>query len=590
MSKTNFRFSPRPNDAHRIKWRQWGDEAFKEAKQQDKPVLLSISAVWCHWCHVMDETSYSDDKIIDYINKNFIPVRVDTDQRPDVNERYNMGGWPSTVVLTPGGRILNGATYIPPEALYDFLKETADYYHEHKPDAVYEGKAKDKKGARRKRKVYKPTSRGLLEGVERYVMDNIRSNYDDLYGGFGLAPKFPYTEVLDYLVDEYARTKDDGIYRMLDKTLNNMADGDICDKQQGGFFRYSTARDWSMPHYEKLLEDNAALVDVYLKAYQVMGVVRFKDIAEKTLDYVTSALYDRDLSAFYGSQDADEEFYKLSLEERKRRKQPYIDKNVYVSWNARAVSALFRAWAVLEKEEYKTMALKTLDFLNEECFRQREGYCRYYDGKPHNYNILKEQVYMAMANLDGFQYTGDRKYINKAKEVADIAYSRFYDEEEKVFAGDVPEDQVLKTLGDITQSISDNSFMAWVYVVLNALKGDDKYKKIAGEVIRYFSDMYTDYGIFSTPYVKGFKAYVEGIIHVSVVGDENKSMAKDVLKLYAPDMVVEQLDIVKDSEIIETRGYDRVKIPAAYVCVGTKCMEPAYNTKELLELLTAVYR
>jgi len=125
---SDFHFSPRPNRANEIAWRAWGDEAFREAAGSDKPILLAISAVWCHWCHVMDETSYSDPAVIAGINERYIPIRVDNDERPDVNRRYNLGGWPTTAFLTPDGEILNGATYIPPEAMRTYVAEIADVW------------------------------------------------------------------------------------------------------------------------------------------------------------------------------------------------------------------------------------------------------------------------------------------------------------------------------------------------------------------------------------------------------------------------------------------------------------------------------
>ena len=129
-----FHFSPRPNRAHEIRWRPWSPEAFEEARREDKPILLAISAVWCHWCHVMDETTYSDEQVIRLINERFVPVRVDNDQRPDVNARYNMGGWPTTAFLTPDGEVLSGATYVPPEQFRQALEQVSSYYREHRDD------------------------------------------------------------------------------------------------------------------------------------------------------------------------------------------------------------------------------------------------------------------------------------------------------------------------------------------------------------------------------------------------------------------------------------------------------------------------
>src|SRR5918912_193662 len=136
MAASEFHFSPRPNRAAEINWRPWSPSAFEEARAEDKPILLSISAVWCHWCHVMDETSYSDQHVIDLVNDRYVPIRVDNDVRPDVNQRYNMGGWPTTAFLTPQGDILTGATYLPPDQMADALAKVSSYYMQHKPEIV----------------------------------------------------------------------------------------------------------------------------------------------------------------------------------------------------------------------------------------------------------------------------------------------------------------------------------------------------------------------------------------------------------------------------------------------------------------------
>src|ERR1700736_2899083 len=152
MGDTAFHFSPRPNRAHEIKWHTWSEEAFEEAGKLDRPILLSISAVWCHWCHVMDETTYSHPGVIDAINKEYVPIRVDNDLRPDINQRYNMGGWPTTAFLTSSGEILTGATYLPPDQMADALVRVAGYYRTHRPeiaDQILEGKKRTGSGVAR---------------------------------------------------------------------------------------------------------------------------------------------------------------------------------------------------------------------------------------------------------------------------------------------------------------------------------------------------------------------------------------------------------------------------------------------------------
>src|SRR5580698_2070821 len=193
---SDFRFSPRPNRANEIAWMPWGEEAFARAASEDKPILLAISAVWCHWCHVMDETSYSDPEVIRAINKGFVPVRVDNDRRPDVNARYNMGGWPTTAFLAPDGTTITGATYMPATQMQRALAEVSGFYADHK-DEIAE-RAREISG---RRVAYAPAGRDELgESMVAQVVEGIAEAYDPQYGGFGEAPKFPQPEVLDFLL------------------------------------------------------------------------------------------------------------------------------------------------------------------------------------------------------------------------------------------------------------------------------------------------------------------------------------------------------------------------------------------------------
>jgi uncharacterized protein YyaL (SSP411 family) len=164
-----FHFSPRPNRASEVRWRPWSAEAFEAARAADKPILLSISAVWCHWCHVMDETSYSDQRVIDIVNDQYVPVRVDNDVRPDVNQRYNMGGWPTTAFLTPQGDILTGATYLPPEQMADALAKVSGYYRQHRPEIV----AKVLEGRKRAASAVAASAGSIDPGLVDRVLGNV---------------------------------------------------------------------------------------------------------------------------------------------------------------------------------------------------------------------------------------------------------------------------------------------------------------------------------------------------------------------------------------------------------------------------------
>src|SRR5690348_247727 len=195
---TEFHFSPRANRASEINWHTWSPAAFEEAKETRRPILLSISAVWCHWCHVMDETTYSQPGVIDLINSDYVPVRVDNDVRPDINQRYNMGGWPTTAFLTASGDILTGATYLPPDQMASALARIATYYRNNQAEIasrVLEARKRSAGAVAR--------SAGSLEpGLVDTVLDAVKAAYDQLHGGFGGAPKFPQTDALLLLLEQ----------------------------------------------------------------------------------------------------------------------------------------------------------------------------------------------------------------------------------------------------------------------------------------------------------------------------------------------------------------------------------------------------
>ena len=285
----DFRFSPRPNRAAEIRWRPWGEPAFAEARRLGRPILLSLSAVWCHWCHVMDETSYSDPRVIAAVNEHFVPVRVDNDRHPDVNRRYNMGGWPTTAFLAASGDVLTGGTYLPPEQMLESLARVKAFFDANQAKILALGgeRAADGDGTAMARLTGMPL-RGeqameALEGdpevpgdISAEVALQVVRGFDPVCGGIGAEPKFPQPDVFSFAL-AYGLLRGAGdpdhvpeggsallrptrVHEVVRTTLTAMAGGGLYDDVEGGFFRYATQRDWSVPHYEKMLEDNARLV------------------------------------------------------------------------------------------------------------------------------------------------------------------------------------------------------------------------------------------------------------------------------------------------------------------------------------------
>ena len=378
----SFHFSPRPNSAHLIPWRTWGEAAFLEAAAQNRPILLSISAVWCHWCHVMDETTYSDPEVQRLIQDRYLPVRIDRDLRPDIDLRYNMGGWPTTAFLTPSGDVLTGATYLPPADMASAATRVADFYLTHGAEIESKAAAADTPAAPEP----EASSLELDQGAVTRVVEGFAASFDAEFGGFGLAPKFPQPEALSLLAERALVTSSSRLMDMARSSLSAMAVGGMYDHVEGGFFRYSTTRDWSVPHYEKMLEDHAGLIEALALTGQA-------EILDGAADYLVTTLLDPSTGLFAGSQDADEHYYLEDAEGRARLPAPGVDRRIYVSWNAALAVAFLLADSRLGRPRLRQLAERAIDRLWMQ-YRELEGSMWHSDGVP---GQLQDQVWMLLA-------------------------------------------------------------------------------------------------------------------------------------------------------------------------------------------------
>ncbi len=591
-SEAKFHFSPRPNRAGEIRWREWGEDAFREAKETGKPILLSLSAVWCHWCHVMDETSYSDESVIGFINEHYIPVRVDNDQRPDVNARYNMGGWPSTAFLTPEGEVLAGATYVPPDQMKDLLPKVNVYYAGNRDEVA--GKARE---LRQRRAEAATGGRGALSpAIFDDVLRSAVDHYDPVHGGFGDAPKFPHTDAIDLLLYAHRRppkADDPDLLHMARKTLERMAAGEVFDREWGGFFRYATRRDWSEPHYEKMLEDNANLLRNLLALYRITSNAAHADVARQIIGYVDGRLRDKDSGHFYGSQDADEEFYRLPASEREGRPQPYIDRTCYTSWNAMMISAYLEASWTLDRPDLREAALKALDFLWDRCRAPGggpstgpgRGMCRFHDGAPHVPGLLGDQAYTMRACLDAHEATGDRGYFDRAVELARFLIDRFADKEGGGFFDVWDQTEGVGRLSERQKSVPDNAVCAEVFARLHHLTREDGYLEIARTALEGFVGVYAQMGYFAGGYAQQADTLLNPPAVVNIVGDVASAapLHRAALSLDVPSRVVQVLDPARDGERLAALYLPAVPSPAAYVCFGTMCSAPVTSADALLD-------
>src|ERR1700687_948249 len=559
MGEGEFHFSPRPNRAHEIKWRGWSEEAFSEAGRLDRPILLSISAVWCHWCHVMDETTYSNAGVIDLINRQYVPIRVDNDLRPDINQRYNMGGWPTTAFLTSSGDILTGATYLPADQMADALARVAAYYQANRPEIasrVLEGRKRAGSGVAR--------SAGTLEdGIVEGSVEAVKNAYDPEYGGFGSAPKFPQTDAILLLLEQAQLDDDPELREMATHTLAMMAAGGTYDHVEGGFFRYSTTQDWSVPHFEKMLEDHSGLVS----ALALAGMDAAPDSPPGYLDKV---LRDPKSGLYAGSQDADEHYYSMDGEERAQTPAPYIDRRVYTSWNAALAIAYLEASRRLDQPALREHAKKLLERLFQVAYRRGEG-------MTHAEGVgaqLTDQVWSLWAALRAHQAGLGDQWMPAALDLATHVDERYGDPR----AGGYFDHAATGALGRLAEPIkpmTENSIAAIALVELDILAGDPDAPHLARarRALESVAALPRQYGLMAATFARA----LDRLQHTVKVSTGNAKLARAAM-LAHPYAVIDPIGDLPGARRAQNQT-------DAVVCVGTICLAPVSTVEGVVEAL-----
>ena len=549
MSEGEFHFSPRPNRAAEIRWRHWSEQAFEEARQLNRPILLSISAVWCHWCHVMDETSYSHAGVIDLINREYVPIRVDNDVRPDINQRYNMGGWPTTAFLTASGDILTGATYMPPDQMADALSRVASYYHSHQPEIasrILESRKRAGSGVAR-------SAGELDEGIVGSILDAVKNAYDPEYGGFGNAPKFPQTDAILLLLEQAQVRSDPELRQMAVHTLGRMAGGGTYDHVEGGFFRYSTTQDWSVPHFEKMLEDHAGLVSGVAQA-------GLDEVLDSTTGYLDAVLRDPKTGLYAGSQDADEHYYSLGADERHPDHAPYVDRRVYTAWNAALGIAYLDASLRRERPGLRKHATKMLDRLFRDAYKKGAGLI-HAEGAG---GQLGDQVWGLWAAVRAHQAGLGGEWLPIALDIATHLEERYADPELGGYFDHAGGDE-LGRLGDRIKPLGENSVAAMALVELDVLTGDPEtpYFARARRTLESVAALPRQYGLMAAAFARALDRQRKPV----KVSTRNSELARAAV-------------LAHPYVVIDPNGGDR-----AVVCVGTICLAPVSTATAVGEAL-----
>lgn len=584
----DFHFSPRPNRAAEIHWMEWGDDAFRRALAEDKVILLSIGASWCHWCHVMDETSYSDDEIIHMINERFVPIRVDSDARPDVNRRYNLGGWPTTAFLTPDGEVMTGGTYVPADLLREVLAQVADTFSENREEV--RARVAQIQSDRAPALAERAQARGeLSEAIVDRVLSSASENFDALYGGVGDKTKFPHWEVFELALAQSFRTGAPDYAAMVEITLDRVLQSGVCDPVAGGFFRYSTTRDWSRPHYEKMLEDNARWILLLAHAAQVRPRELYLRRLRETVDYVCRTLHDKEADGFFGSQDADAEYYALGAEARAAMRAPAVDHTLYANGNAAMACAVIEAGYALNDAEIRSMGRGALARLTAEMYTREGGMhhlLRAGAGTPEMPGLLADQVGTAQGLVLAYETTGRNTYLYRACALAQFILDRFEDKENGGFYCEIPGRREPGLVRLPEKEMSENAAAARVLIQLAHLVGEDGFRTAAQRALEFFVPDYESQEYLAADFALSVAQFLREPLRVAIVGPhqapEGQALIDAAMAVYAPGKLVQWLDPVRDASRLAALGYPpNTEGGVAYVCVGAKCLAPVRAPEEL---------
>jgi uncharacterized protein YyaL (SSP411 family) len=597
-----------PNESNRtmteIAWRPWSEEAFADAKQADKPVLLALSATWCQFCQSMDEQTYGNEAIAQYINENFIPLRVDTDKRPDINTRYAQGGWPSTCILTPEGDLLWGGTFVPPDQMAQLLPQVKSQFDNNKPGVQQH--VSQLREQIRQQNTPPPLDQSIqiTPDIPFGVMLGIKHNFDFAFGGFGHnGSKFPHVDAVEFTLEQYSRSvqagsEDGDLLLMIDRTLHGIAEGGMHDPGAGGFFRYAQTPDWRDPQVEKLLEDSAQIARVFARAYQLTDDDRWKEVAEKTLRYMDETLYDSENGTWGNSQYADAEYYAQPLAERAEWNPPTVDPTVYAGPNALAVRAHVAWWQATGDSAALAWAKKGLDFIVANLIKPDGAVDHYFpmgdDTTPGDRiptGLLSDAADVSAACLDLYEAGQGVEYLERAEDIANWVKGHLEDPRGGGLFDSVVRPDGVGNLKVGSKDVPDNMQMADALLRLFLATGEEEHARLAQRILQSFLPAVPQLGFFGAGYALAAERALLPPILVHVLGPVGDPRTAELTaaahRAYRFERFVQPLDPSneEDAEHIENLGYPAPSEPVAYVCVATKCLDPVSDPAQLTEVV-----
>lgn len=473
-----------------VEWRPWGGAAFHEAAAGRVPVLLAVGPGWCAATAEMMRAAYADPAVADLVRNRFVPVRVDPDARPDIGERYSLGGWPTTAFLTPDGEVLGGETYATPRRMRALLPRVADAFAAQRERLAGRGVPAPP------RAVVPPAAQPDAD-IEGWLAERLRADFDPLHGGFGAGPKRVHAAALEF-ASECASVGEPGLAHITDRTLDAVAWGGLYDHEEGGVFRYCARRDWTEPATEKLLDVNAAVLGLFL-AREEEG---YRERADGLIGYVRRTLADGVAGGFFASQRGDAAYYGVATGRRPGRgAPPPVDRSVYADATASMARAFARATAVLDDPSLLDCAVAAIEHVVAGTYERGGGIAHRAGDRAGVRGLLADQVRASAALLDLHVLTGREAYVDVAQELMHFAARRLWDTAggggflDRVHA---PDDVGL--LREPVRPFTANCEAACVLVRLARVTGQPAFREQAVSALASQTPVARAYGIDAGPY------------------------------------------------------------------------------------------
>ncbi len=631
-----------------VNWRAWNDASWQKAKEENKLVIISIGYSACHWCHVMEHESFEDTGVAKIMNENFICIKVDREERPDVDQIYmdavqlisGRGGWPLNAIALPDAKPVYAGTYFPKENWKQVLNYFVDYWTNHREEAIK--RAEDITHGIKQLDSFSPSSSTgtVFPDIRHDIFKKFDNGWDYDKGGRRGAPKFPMPVNMQYLLRNYFYTKNEKTLKAVTVTLDNMLNGGIYDQVGGGFARYSVDSEWVIPHFEKMLYDNAQLISLYSEAYQLTKDERYKDVVYETLEFIEREMSDES-GGFYSALDADSEgeegkFYVWSeeelkkvlgndfdefktvfnarenfegkinltrnskfkvqssklnewrlklLTERSKRVRPGLDDKVLTAWNALMLKGYVDAYKAFGEKAFLARALKSAGFLKTKMLQPDFSIKRNYkNGQVTISGFLDDYSFSCEAFLALYEITLDETWLALCKSISEYVIQHFYNVNTGLFFYTSVSDAPLiarKTETSDNVIPASNSSMAKTLYQLGMIYDNRDYIEKSNRALQNMHENITGHPSYYANWAILLDWFIDEPYEVAIAGENTEVLLREFDKVFLPNCLF--LGTQSQSKLPLLEGKLKQGETLIYVCKNKTCQLPVKSVEEALK-------